>query len=270
MDACGKHPVFSCVKPEHKDTALKKRYVPITIVCGMLAILALGGQFAPAPSEELPVRLRLDNKGGDVVFTHSRHVKYVDGSGANCAKCHHESETPSLTPLPCGSCHAAEFDAKFTSDHQTQLPAETCTRCHHAEMGKLQWSHDDHVNQYTTACTDCHHDTSIEAEPGACNQCHGDKADGNTLALRDAVHTKCESCHADMYEKKLEGCSECHELLPGKTGTPQPSCNSCHYESEAIPLPPRMDAFHDQCMACHEEAGKGPFGEKSCKRCHTR
>ena len=28
---------------------------------------------------------------------------------------------------------------------------------------------------------------SIEAEPGACNQCHGEKADGKTLALRDAV-----------------------------------------------------------------------------------
>jgi len=265
-----KHPVFSCVKPEHKDTVLKKRYVPITIVCGMLALLALGGQFAPAPSEELPVRLRLDNKGGDVVFTHSRHVQYVEKDGGKCATCHHESEEPGLTPLPCGSCHATEFDAKFSSDHQTSMPEETCTRCHHAELGKLAYSHDDHAEQYASSCTDCHHDTDIEAEPGACNQCHGEKADGDTPALRDAVHAKCESCHAEMYEKKLEGCNECHELLPGKAGTVQPSCNSCHFDTDATPLPHRMDSFHDQCMTCHEKAGKGPFGEKSCTRCHTR
>gem|GEM_PF-1906494 len=188
-----KHPVFSCVKPEHKDTVLKKRYVPITIVCGLLALLALGGQFAPAPSEELSVRLRLDNKGGDVVFTHSRHVQYVEKDGGNCAKCHHESENPGLTPLPCGSCHATEFNAKFSADHQTALPEETCTRCHHAELGKLTYSHDDHADQYASSCTDCHHDTDIEAEPGACNQCHGEKADGDTPALREILKDYLES-----------------------------------------------------------------------------
>jgi hypothetical protein len=249
---------------------LKNRYVPITIVCGMLALLALGGQFAPAPSEELPVRLRMDNKGGDVVFAHSRHVEYVDKMGGDCVKCHHESDTPTLSPLPCGSCHATEFDAKFTADHQKDLPAETCTQCHHAEMGKLVYSHDDHAEQYASSCTDCHHDTDIEPEPGACNQCHGEKADGATPSLREAVHAKCQSCHADMYEKNLKGCNECHELLPGKADGPQPTCNSCHYDTDATPLPHRMDAFHDQCMKCHEEVGAGPFGEKSCTRCHTR
>jgi hypothetical protein len=263
------------VKPEHKDTALKKRYVPISIVCGILALLALGSQFAPAPSEELPVRLRLDNKGGDVVFTHSRHVKY-ESVGGDCAKCHHEKKpqlgggTMADAPvLPCGSCHATEFDAKFSSDHQ-KLPQETCVSCHHAEMGKLSYSHQDHAEQYATSCTDCHHGTDIEAEPGACNQCHGDLAEDTKPALRDAVHAKCASCHQEMYDVKMKGCAECHEVLPGKAGAEQPACNSCHYETEGTPLPTRMDSFHDQCMACHEQVGKGPFGEKSCKRCHTR
>ena len=249
---------------------MKKRYVPITIVCGMLALLALGGQFAPAPSEELPVRLRMDNKGGDVVFAHSRHVDYVDKMGGDCVRCHHESDSPTLSPLPCGSCHATEFDAKFSADHQKDLPAETCTQCHHAELGKLTYSHDDHAEMYASSCTDCHHDVDIEPEPGACNQCHAEKSDGDTPSLRDAVHAKCESCHADMYEKKLDGCNECHELLPGKADGPQPTCNSCHYETDTTPLPHRMDSFHDQCMKCHEEVGAGPYGEKSCTRCHTR
>jgi hypothetical protein len=236
----------------------------------MLANLALGGQFAPAPSEELPVRLRLDNKGGDVVFTHSRHVDYTDTMGEDCTRCHHESDTPTLEPLPCGSCHATEYDAAFRSEHQTSLPEDTCTRCHHAEMGKLVYSHDDHAEMYASDCTDCHHDTDIEPEPGACNQCHFEQADGATPSLRDAVHAKCESCHLDMYESKLEGCSSCHELLPGTAGSEQPSCNSCHYETDGVPLLHRMDAYHDQCMTCHEEAGAGPFGDKSCTRCHTR
>lgn len=249
---------------------MKKRYVPITVVCGILALLAVGGLFAPVPSEELPVRLRMDNKGGDVVFTHSRHAKYVEDMGQDCTVCHHESDKPQPSPLSCGSCHATEFDAKFSSDHQSNLPKETCVQCHHAELGTLSYSHDDHATQYASDCTDCHHGPDIEPEPMACGQCHGETTEGNTPGLREAAHTRCESCHADMYEKKLEGCSSCHELLPGKAEGEQPSCASCHYEGEPTPLPTRMDSFHDQCMACHEKVGKGPFGEKSCTRCHTR
>jgi hypothetical protein len=249
---------------------LKNRYAPIIVVCGLLVLLIIGGQIVPAPSEELPVRLSMQNKGGHVLFTHARHVDYVDKMGGGCVDCHHESETPSLTPVPCGSCHATEFDAQFTADHQKDLPRETCTLCHHAELGKLTYSHDDHMDEYASSCTDCHHGPDIEPEPGACNQCHGEKADGDTPSLRDAVHVKCASCHADMYEKKLDGCKDCHQLLPGKADGPQPTCNSCHYETDATPLLTRMDSYHDQCMACHEKVGAGPYGEKSCTRCHTR
>lgn len=250
---------------------MKKRYAPIAVVCGMLALLLLGGQLSPAPSQEPPVRLRLDNKGGDVVFTHARHVKYVDAKGGKgCAECHHESDNPGLTPLPCGSCHATEFDATFSADHQKNLPKETCTKCHHAELGKLTYSHDEHATVHASSCTDCHHDTNIEAEPSACKQCHGQTANGNTPDLRSAVHTRCESCHADMYEKKLEGCTACHEMLPGKVEGAQPTCLSCHYDKDAQPIPTRMDSFHDQCMTCHEKEQAGPYGEKSCTSCHTR
>lgn len=247
---------------------MKNRYAPILIVCGMLVLLIVGGQFAPAPSEELPVRLSMKNKGGQIVFAHAKHVDYVD----DCTKCHHESETPSANPVPCASCHVAEFDAKFVADHQKNLPPETCVKCHHAVLGKLKpaYSHADHVSEYSSACTDCHHGPDIEAEPGACNQCHGEKAEDSIPSLRDAVHAKCENCHAEMYEKKTKGCTDCHDVLPGSTAETQPSCNSCHFESDAIPLPTRMDAYHGQCMTCHEKVGAGPYGQKSCKQCHTR
>ena len=52
---------------------LKNRYTPIIGVCGALALLIAGGHFVPTPSEALPVRISMRNKGGNVVFTHARH-----------------------------------------------------------------------------------------------------------------------------------------------------------------------------------------------------
>ena len=90
-----------------------------------------------------------------------------------------------LAPVPCGSCHATEFDAKFSSDHQASLPPETCTYCHHAELGKLLYSHEDHAAQHD--CTECHHGPDIEAEPGAYNQCHGAKAEEKVADRKSVV-----------------------------------------------------------------------------------
>jgi hypothetical protein len=250
---------------------LKNRYAPIIGVCGALALLIIGGQFMPAPSDALPVRIAMQNQGGNVVFTHSRHVEYVEKRDGDCVTCHHEGKVMStLIPVSCGSCHAAEFDAGFSSAHQTELPRDTCTYCHHAELGTLVYSHDDHASDYNDDCTDCHHGPDIESEPGACNQCHGDTAEDDVPSLRDAVHAKCMDCHEDMYEAELDGCKDCHELLPGKIEGAQPSCNSCHFETEDIPLRTRMESYHDQCMGCHEQAKAGPYGDQSCKQCHTR
>lgn len=245
---------------------MKSRYAPILVVCVCLALLGLTGQFLPESTAKEPVRLLLDNKGGNVVFTHLQHVEI----GYECNECHHESEDPGPNPIACGACHPPEFDAAFAATHQTALPQETCTRCHHMEFGALTWNHQEHIDMYSTGCTDCHHEEDIEPEPGACSNCHGDTDDGAMINLRDAVHAKCESCHTDMYEEKLAGCLHCHEQLPGKAGDKQPTCVSCHYGDEGIPLPPRMDAFHKQCMDCHETAGAGPYGDDSCSKCHTR
>lgn len=249
---------------------MKKPFVPITIVCGILALLAIGGQFVSAPSEATPVRLRMANKGGEVVFSHIRHEEYAGTMGKDCASCHHDGLAPDQAPLPCTSCHVEEFNDKFVAEHATTLPQETCTRCHHREFGKKLWNHQEHVDQYAGACTDCHHGTDIEAEPGNCNQCHGETADGDTPSLRDAVHQRCASCHQDMFDQKMTGCKNCHEELPGQITPAEPKCTSCHYETDGIPLPTTMAAYHGQCMGCHEEAGSGPFGDKSCTRCHTR
>ncbi len=245
---------------------MKSRYIPILIVCGIFAAVAVGGQLMPAPSKANPIRLRFDNKGGDVVFTHQQHVDI----GFECNECHHESDNPGEIPIACGDCHPVEFDAAYAKSHQVDLPQESCTRCHHMEFGTLTWDHQEHIDSYSTGCTDCHHGEDIEPEPMACSNCHGEEDDGATINLRDAVHVRCENCHSDMYEEKLAGCKHCHEQLPGKAGAEQPTCASCHYDAEGPLLPTRMDAFHGQCMDCHETSGAGPYGEDSCTQCHTR
>jgi hypothetical protein len=249
---------------------LNRRYFPITIVCGIFVLVLVGNFARQAPSNELPVRLRLENKGGSVVFTHGRHVKYVSQMGKDCAACHHDTTATKATPLPCGSCHASEFNAVFSADHQRTLPKSTCTSCHHAEMGTIKYDHEAHATSYASSCTDCHHSPDIEPEPQACKNCHGPAAEGSTPSLRDATHSRCASCHAEMYDKKIKGCTSCHNFLPGTADPKQPPCATCHYDTDAIPLPGRMESFHGQCMQCHAQTGKGPFGETSCNRCHTR
>ena len=48
-------------------------------------------------------------------------------------------------------------------------------------------------------------------------------------------------------------------------------CTVCHVKKTPDKLiPGRMDAFHGQCMGCHEKLGKGPFGKDKCAQCHTK
>ena len=61
----------------------------------------------------------------------------------------------------------------------------------------------------------------------------------------------CVDCHHNL-EDDEEGdlnCGECHEPGPGDED-----------------LPGRADAFHQQCIGCHEDANAGP---KGCNECHV-
>ena len=57
----------------------------------------------------------------------------------------------------------------------------------------------------------------------------------------------------------LTSCQECHH-----TGLDTPKCSSCHTkESEVNP----MEAFHDNCVACHKDKSVGPT---ACADCHKK
>jgi len=64
--------------------------------------------------------------------------------------------------------------------------------------------------------------------------------------------------HADGYGL---GCMECHHNLSEGETNPE-SCGTCHEPESEDPIK-RSDAFHKQCIGCHE--GGGPT---ECKGCH--
>ncbi len=81
--------------------------------------------------------------------------------------------------------------------HVAALEEEGCGACHHGpdeETGRLVY---------------------IEGEEVGCSECHGDEADDDTPALREAFHGSCNACHRRMIKsaedfKGPTTCGECH------------------------------------------------------------
>lgn len=116
--------------------------------------------------------------------------------------------------------------------------------------GRVIFTHLTHVEDYGYDCTDCHHDDIGQASPVACGNCHPPE-------FGDGFRTG----HASRFESD-EACLRCHDEKPvgPLKAEDRPS-------TEDIPL--RADAFHRQCMQCHEENG-GPYGDDACNECHAR
>ncbi len=67
-------------------------------------------------------------------------------------------------------------------------------------------------------------------------------------------------------------CLDCHhELEEGYTKEDIQPCGECHEaESDDEDVPKRMDAFHNQCLGCHQDYEAGPgSGPEECKLCHV-
>lgn len=267
---------------------MQKRYLSIAILTAVLAVTGIAGYLLPTgpvagDKEPATRRILFDNAGGPVVFDHQKHSSLLQ---EDCATCHHESlrKTPDKA-MACASCHGVALDAPFKEGHAAGYPPESCVTCHHYELAAKDWGHQKHSDELGVDCTSCHHaDTDIEPEPQNCAGCHeagarpGGKVEAGTPpALADAVHARCMGCHQDMFGT-ARGCASCHELKPTRAkaqpGTVSPlyaDCAVCHVDKAPEKLiPGRMDAFHGQCMGCHEKLGKGPFGKDKCGQCHTK
>ena len=96
--------------------------------------------------------------------------------------------------------------------------------------GKVLFDHKTHTADtgYGFSCFDCHH-----------------HPEGDDLALQ-----ACGSCHNPSKEAMLETCLECHD----------------QDEIEDTEMANKADAFHMQCVECHQEVGHGPM---DCSACHV-
>ncbi|MGE4551879.1 MAG: cytochrome c3 family protein [Desulfovibrionaceae bacterium] len=247
---------------------MHNRTLPVLVIAAVLLLVAVAGYLVPSGHAEAPVRLLFDSAGGKVLFAHQDHAKTY---GVDCRRCHHAG-FDETSPRPCGDCHPAGFEAPFATEHQTRFKPDQCGQCHHARLDGMTFDHAAHQAILDKDCQACHHGPDIEPEPMACNNCHGDKADGKAPALRDAAHQRCASCHEDETAPAAMKCGFCHKVEDTRRQvfrTPPPACGSCHTQP-AVPLPNRSDAFHKQCMGCHEQTGKGPWGQDACNRCHFR
>ncbi|MCJ2164054.1 cytochrome c3 family protein [Pseudodesulfovibrio sp. S3] len=232
----------------------------------ILFLIAVGGYFTPTSSEDPPVRVLLENKGGKVILDHADHVQAMD---QDCAACHHTSGKDPNPPA-CTQCHVKKFDQAFIVGHQEAIDDKHCLSCHHAKATIDNFSHEDHKTEYTDSCQACHHDPSIEPVPQACSNCHMDGSN-SVPNLRDAAHGRCTDCHEDLYQEGLKGCTNCHvrDQSPDPAAEPQ-ACTSCHTVQVEQLVPTSMNAFHGQCRGCHEKTGSGPFDDESCKQCHMQ
>ncbi len=241
--------------------------MPVTVLTCLLALVAVAGYLRPAPSQELPVRVLFDNKGGNVIFHHLAHHRDYE---IGCAECHHKSGEIRSQPLPCGSCHPVSFNQNYVNQHIQSFPDnDACVQCHHAEFSGLAFDHQAHEDYYASGCQDCHHGPEISPQPQNCKNCHHLTQGGDLLNLRDASHERCSQCHAELMEKGLGGCAPCHKTLNMENyDGPYTSCSQCHDRPEKDLVRTRTAAFHDQCMDCHQERQKGPYKDEDCNKCH--
>jgi hypothetical protein len=166
--------------------------------------------------------------------------------------------------------------------------------------GNVLFDHQTHDDSYGLACLDCHHtqEAGSTEKPSDCSACH--KTDGKYVpAMGESgkfdhdVHSNdlglaCSDCHHD-YDESEGGepqlCSDCHEpggdddAMLNRKDAFHKQCIGCHEESGNEPGKndcagcheprKRADAFHTQCINCHEDVGAGPAGgDDDCKKCH--
>ena len=119
-----------------------------------------------------------------------------------------------------------------------ETPQEPIRLMYQTNAGKVLFDHQTHasINGYSLDCMDCHHaHFGEEIEPVSCGLCHAAKGE------KSEFPKSCFECHGDASE------------------------------IEDPDIMKRADAFHTQCIKCHEQYGSGPkSGSENCSACHFR
>ncbi|MDZ7830871.1 MAG: cytochrome c3 family protein [Desulfobacterales bacterium] len=164
--------------------------------------------------------------------------------------------------------------------------------------GDVLFDHQSHSDNYGLYCEDCHHAyRELEKEmPDSCGRCHqpdgkyqpalGDKGMFKHDAHAQEYGLYCNDCHHNYQQGDPEPpqhCTACHQrgmgddMMPGRKDAFHQQCIGCHEDFGVMPGKTdcagchaprnRTEAFHDQCMNCHEDFGVGPT-QSDCNQCH--
>ena len=110
----------------------------------------------------------------------------------------------------------------------TSIPSAFCQdeviMLDHDELGlherpAVKFNHEKH-QEAVSECTRCHHDydeymNNVGSEGQACSECHGKSGGDSGVALVNAFHLQCKTCHKALFAKDRKSgpvmCGQCHQ-----------------------------------------------------------
>jgi hypothetical protein len=173
-------------QPIVESPPMGHRYLFIGVV--LILVLACVGRLSSRETGD-------DNQGGRVRFSHRFHVK---DTGIACVNCHGRaaastkaSDNLLATMVTCKPCHDAAIKGACTFCH---VGADSTSYSNTPNpVRKIHFSHQDHIQEFGTACETCH--SSLE----------GEKSTGGELV---PSMSSCVPCHNN--QRASGECEECH------------------------------------------------------------
>jgi len=112
-----------------------------------------------------------------------------------------------------------------------------------ARIGKVDFPHLMHIDDFGMACVDCHHETNA---------------------------TSLDIPHAEYFEDFWIDCATCHDASGDAALEPQ-ACSDCHPANPIGIADETLSSkvvIHRLCWDCHD-SGTGTDASESCATCHT-
>ena len=159
----------------------------------------------------------------------------------------------------------------------------------------VEFTHKNHVENYASDCTECHHEYT-EGEPiNKCGECHLDEDTDDAPSLKNVLHESCRNCHLSSSGEDGSAptkCAECHgqidyyEFIPKRTKPPvvfthlnhwkkyNTPCATCHHKYENGENVWQKGDTVEKCKTCHMKESQGKVVKlktafhRQCKGCH--
>lgn len=264
--------LFTTVPFDHK---LHEKAAPSCISCHHNTLQACSSCHTPAG----------DAKGN---YKTLNQVMHKPDSARSCVGCHESRKT---TQPQCAGCHS--------STPRKASPA-SCATCHTAPAGvPLEQAHSGALSNLPRAAKQDIARATIMNRSGAATESTAPKAlamgpETVTIGVLSKEFEPSVMPHGRIVRALAEGiaktnpswsklhatdytlCRSCHHNSPDSPGAANPvppKCVSCHAQSGPLPADGRpllKQAYHQQCMGCHQRMQLKKPADTACSACHTK